>query len=207
MALYTTDPYIEKRLLAERAESGVDRFDEMWDGVWFMQAPPDNEHQELTADLSFCLGQLLQAWPRKGKPFVYNRVNVSDRKADGASNYRVPDVAVFLAGNPAQDCDTHYCGGPDFLAEVVSPGDRSRDKMPFYARIGVREMLLVDRDPWKLELYHRRRGKLLLASQATLKRPLSLLSKVLPASFRLVRRKKRPGIAVIHQGSFQRWII
>ena len=60
-------------------------------------------------------------------------------------NYRCPDVAVFLPGNPAEDRETHWLGGPDFAVEIVSRDDRSRKKFDFYAKVGVRELLLVDR--------------------------------------------------------------
>ena len=70
-------------------------------------------------------------------------------------NYRCPDVAVFLPGNPAEDRQTHWYGGPDFAVEIMSRHDRSREKFDFYFKVGVRELLLVDRRPWRLELYRR----------------------------------------------------
>ena len=84
---------------------------------------------------------------------VHAGANVSDREDDWTHNYRIPDVVVVFPGGAARDCGTHWCGGPDFCAEITSPGDRSRDKLDFYAAIGVRELLLIDRDPWALELY------------------------------------------------------
>ena len=74
--------------------------------------------------------------------------NVSDQPERWKRNYRCPDVAVFLPGNPAEDRGTHWYGGPDFAAEVHSRFDRSRKKFGFYAKVGVRELLLVDRHPW-----------------------------------------------------------
>ena len=35
----------------------------------------------------------------------------------------------------------------------MSHGDKSRDKFDFYARVNTREVLMIDRDPWQLELY------------------------------------------------------
>src|SRR5207249_2384332 len=84
---------------------------------------------------------------------VYAGVNVSDREVKWRKSFRCPDVAVFFPGNPAQDRKTHWFGGPDFAIEIISPYDRSRRKLPFYAKVGVRELLLVDRRPWALELY------------------------------------------------------
>jgi len=44
-------------------------------------------------------------------------------------------------------------GGPDFAVEILNPGDRTPEKLPFYASVNVRELLVVDRDPWSLELF------------------------------------------------------
>ena len=88
---------------------------------------------------------------RLGK--VMAGVNVSDREHGWKKNYRCPDVVVFLNHTKAVDCDTFWFGGPDFAVEIASPGDRSREKLEFYAKVGTRELLLVDRKPWSLELY------------------------------------------------------
>ena len=51
-----------------------------------------------------------------------------------------------MAAVDDQDIGPALVGGPDFLVEVASPGDRSLDKLAFYEGIGVRELLMVDRD-------------------------------------------------------------
>ena len=79
--------------------------------------------------------------------------NITDLEEDWTHNYRCPDVVVFLKEGRAINRETHFFGGPDFAVEIVSEFDRSREKLPFYARVGVRELLLVDRDPWVLELF------------------------------------------------------
>lgn len=38
------------------------------------------------------------------------------------------------------------------VIEVESPGDESREKLPFYLGVGVREVLLIDRDTRRVEL-------------------------------------------------------
>src|SRR5262245_28711211 len=86
---------------------------------------------------------------------VYAGVNISDREVNWTDNYRFPDVAVFEAGNRAKNCGSHFCGGPDLAIEIVSHGDRSRQKLGFYAQVGVRELWIVDREPWKTEIYER----------------------------------------------------
>ena len=74
---------------------------------------------------------------------------------------------------------THWYGGPDFAVEVISPYDRSRKKLDFYAKVGVRELLLVDRKPWSLELYRLTDGELKLVGEITPDPPRRLTSDVL----------------------------
>ena len=133
--------------------------------------------------------------------------NVSDREKDWTTNYRCPDVVVVLPGGAARDCRTHWFGGPDFCVEIASHGDRSRDKLDFYAAIGVRELLLVDRDPWGLELYRLADGRLDLVGRSNLSAAAVLASAVVPTSFRLVPGTARPRIEVTHHDGVQRWLV
>src|SRR5258707_10298401 len=110
----------------------------------------NNEHQQF----AFRLAMVLQeAMGFDSDANVYAGVNVSDRRDHWTSNYRVPDVAVVLPGGRAEDCGEFLLGGPDFVAEIVSPGDQTIEKISFYAEAGVRELLVVHRQPWALELY------------------------------------------------------
>jgi len=127
---------------------------------------------------------------------VFAGCNVSDREDGWIENYREPDVAVYLPGNPAKDCDTHWCGGPDLAVEIVSPHDRSRDKAPFYAKVGVREFLVVDRAPWTLELYRPSDETLALVESATVDGGEVVRLGVLPLSMRLLKGDTRPTIEV-----------
>ena len=83
-------------------------------------------------------------------------------------NYRIPDLIVYLNTNPARDRDTHYVGGPDFALEVVSPGEDGTAKLDFYAAVGTREVLVIDRDPWALTLYRLENGQSLPAQSGSL---------------------------------------
>lgn len=202
MAVFLTDPDLEERLKAERAESGGDRYDEVWEGVTFMPPLANNEHQSLGFQCGVAL-HLAIGGIEHGT--VYVGVNVSDREENWKFNYRCPDVAVFLPGNPAQDRKTHWFGGPDFGIEILSPDDRSRDKFDFYARVGVRELLLIDRRPWSLELYQLKKKQLQLAGKSDPADSQVLTSKVLPVTFQLVAGKKRPQIVVVHQKTKEEW--
>jgi Uma2 family endonuclease len=139
---------------------------------------------------------------------VFPGVNVSDRKDDWERNYRCPDVAVVLPDSRAVAYEAFYFGGPDFIVEIASDYDRSRDKFDFYAGVGVREFLLVDRKPWQLELYALRGKKLLLAGQGNVADGNVLASQVLPLNFRLIAPAGtgRPQIEIVRTTDSQRWL-
>jgi Uma2 family endonuclease len=199
MHLIVTDPRDQERLIAERQESGGDRFDEVWEGTYVMAPIANDEHQELQAKL-IAVFQTVVGW--SGEGLVRGGVNVSDRDEGWEHNYRCPDVVVFTKGTSARNCDTHWIGGPDFAVEILSPGDRTPEKLPFYASVNVRELLVIDRDPWAIELFRLLGGKL-----ASLGRPASLSSEVLPVTFRLIPGSPRPTIEVEHRETGQRWSV
>jgi len=97
--------------------------------------------------------------------------------------------------------------GPDFAIEIISPEDSSRDKLDFYAKVGVRELLIVDRAPWRLESYRLEGCQLLQAGCSSLDAPESLRSNVVPLSFRMLSGGARSMIEVTHHDGVQRWIV
>jgi Uma2 family endonuclease len=204
MAMLILDPIAQDQLIHERRRRGEDRWDEVWEGVYVLMPNPNVEHQDIATGLSTIL-RVVVDWQGLGK--VFQRINVSDRVDDWTQNYRCPDVAVYLHENPAVNCETHWRGGPDFAVEIVSPDDRSREKLGFYARVGERELLLIDRAPWSLEHYRLRKKKLALAGRSTQEHPETLASAVLPLSFRLLPGDSRPRIEVAHADGLQRWLV
>ena len=200
MTTLILDRGVEAALRAERKASELDKRDEVWDGVYVIMPLANVEHQQISFKLAMALDAVVGNFG-----MVFNGVNLSDRVTDWVKNYREPDVAVFLEGNAARNCGVHYAGGPDFLAEILSPNDPARDKLPFYAKIGVREVLIVDREPWGLELYQSQEGVFSLVGRSTLEVPDWLTSAVLPARFRIIAGKIRPRIEVEHNESGQCW--
>jgi Uma2 family endonuclease len=204
MTVLIRDPEMCDRLRSERQSTGLDRWDEVWEGVYVMAPLPNDEHQAIQAKLT---GILLAAVGWSGDAEVRAGVNVSDRVDDWTQNYRCPDVAVFLKHTKSQNKDTFWLGGPDFAVEIVSPQDSSRDKLGFYASVGVRELLVIDRAPWQLELYRLQAGRLMLAGATLATSPDPLRSEVVPLSFRLIPSGARPSIEVAHHDGVQRWIV
>jgi len=204
MAVLVTDPFVEEHLLEERRRTGADRYDEVWEGTYMMTPLPDDEHQQIV----MAMGAILQdtiGW--LGLGHVRPGVNLTDREKDWALDYRAPDLVVFLAEGGAENRGTHWRGPADFVVEITSPGDRTREKLPFYSRLGVRELLVVDRSTWTLELYRWQEGELRLAGRSTAEARQVLLSQVVPLQFDLLAASPRPRIEVRHVESGRKWLI
>lgn len=202
MPVLILDPLDEQQFRAQRAGTGADRLDEVWEGMLVVPPLPNDEHQDVQYNLLFPLAAAVTE-PRLG--LVRAGVNVTDRHEGWKDNYRCPDVVVYLSSNPAINHGTHWQGGPDFLVEIISPGEKPYDKFDFYAAVNTREVLVVNRDPWAVELHQLRDGKLTPAGRSDLANPAVLTSSVLPLSFRLIDGQPRPRIEVIHGPSGRRW--
>src|SRR5437879_389248 len=164
----------------------------------------NDDHQDLQGGFDTVL-HIVVAFKGKGK--VRPGVNVTDRRKGWKKNYRVPDVAVFLNDTKAENLDTRWLGGPDFGVEIISPDDRTREKIPFYDKVGTRELLIVDRDPWGIELYRRQEEKLVLVGQATLEEPKVLESTLLGLTFELLPGKPRPQIRIRRTETGEEWLL
>jgi hypothetical protein len=68
-------------------------------------------------------------------------------------------------------------------------------------------LLLIDRDPWALELYRLHSGQLGLVGQSRLEQPDVLQSTVLPLAFRSIPGDTRPRIEVRHSDGIQEWAV
>jgi Uma2 family endonuclease len=204
MPTLVMDPHLEEQLLENRRAWGGDKFDEVWDGVYVMAPLANIEHQQLMSNLS---AAFVAAFANQTEVRVFAGVNVSDRREGWEHNYRCPNVAVVLPGSRAIDCDTFYFGGPDFVIEIASDYDRSREKFDFYARVGIREMLLIDRKPWQLELYRLTGSELKLVGKNDTASQQPLSSQVLPLTFRLLPRPSaRPQIEVAKPETNEHWL-
>ena len=136
--------------LSRRRRTGIDRYDEMWEGVLHMAPAPAYEHQRLVSAIDRSLGPLCE---RSGRGVLAPGINVfSD--AITTSDYRIPDLTFVAAGRQhIMAADGIRGGGPDAVIEVRSPDDESYEKFPFFARLGVREVIIVHRDSKEVELY------------------------------------------------------
>jgi Uma2 family endonuclease len=133
--------------LIRRRSIGVDRWDEMWDGVLHMTPAPSLEHQRILDELIIFLGRQLASTARG---ILRSGINVFRENAD----YRIPDLTFVGAGREHLfHQDGVRGGGPDAVIEIRSPEDETYDKLPFYAAIGTREVIVVNRDTKQPEIY------------------------------------------------------
>jgi Uma2 family endonuclease len=183
------DAGLLKSIIRERKRLGIDRYDEVWEGMYVMPSMPNNAHQELLDDLG---DVLTEAVKQAGLGKKVQGANVSDRRKRWKQNYRVPDMVVVLNNSRAVDCGTYFFGGPDFLVEVESPGDDTEEKVPFYSKIGVRELLIVHRDSRTLRLLRHDGGELVLVKPSLFEGKEWLVSEVLTLAFRRTLSKGVP---------------
>jgi Uma2 family endonuclease len=176
-------------LIRERKRKGLDLYDEVWDGVYVMPSMPTLEHQELVHSLGVISDTVVR---RPGLGKVYPGANVSDRAASWKKNYRVLDLVIVLKDGRAVCRSTHVQGGPDFLVEIESPGDDTEEKVPFYGKIGVRELLIIHRDERTLRLLRLHGEELVLVKPTSLAGKDWLVSEVLPLAFRRMVRQGTP---------------
>jgi Uma2 family endonuclease len=202
MAAIILNQNLTESILAERRARGDRTREEVWEGVTYIMPDPNNEHQDITTHF---IGLFWSLFGSKTGYRVQGTPNLSDRIEGWTDNFRNPDMALFTPSCTAVDHGPFWFGGPDFLLEVVSPDDMCRDKLPFYESIGTHEVLIVDRDPWQLELYQLRRGKLRLAGKVRAGDGKSLSSNVVPLTFALVRGRPRPRIRITHRETEQEW--
>jgi Uma2 family endonuclease len=183
-------------------DNGDGKFDEAWNGVVIMAPLPNDEHQELQLALSVPLFELIQL-TRLGK--VRPGVNVTDRYDDWRINYRSPDVVVYLKSNPSINNGSHWIGGPDFLIEIISPNEDPLAKLEFYAGIGTREMLTVERAPWALELFKLIDGELVSSGRVTEGDGANLTSETVKLGFSLESGTERPCIRMAQLNGDKIW--
>jgi Uma2 family endonuclease len=191
-----------KEVLEKRKEFGSYCWVEVWDGTWVIPPLPDIWHSEMSGLFWIAFYECARAIPgaRSG-----GHVNISDRNTDWMKNVRCPDAVFFRPGNSAKDRKTHWQGSPDLVIEIAISNDLSRDKLGFYASIGTREVLILDRDPWRLELYQLSRGQLRLRGTAA-PGGAALASSATPFTFQPVRSRPRPKIKITNTETGQEWV-
>ncbi len=147
-------PQIPQHILEERARTGAERWDEVWEGVLHMPPMPNRDHQELTGAL---FSWLRSCWALPLGNRVYLPINVASL-GGWPNDYRIPDLVLLTPDRFDIDHNEYFEGAPTVAIEIRSPGDETIEKMPFYAKLGVPELWIIDRDTKVPELYLLREG-------------------------------------------------
>ena len=138
-------------LLDERRSKGLDKSDEMWEGELHMVPPPSDRHQELAGRLYRVLAPLAEA---RGLVARYEgglfRPGVDD-------DWRVPDQAY---ARPELRSERGIEGAAALVVEILSPYDETYVKLDWYASVGVAEVLVIDPDTRRVELFANRDGRM-----------------------------------------------
>ncbi len=121
-----------QELMERRRISGIDRMDEVWEGVLHMVPAPTGPHSYLGQQLAEQL-----AGPARAAGLVpaMHQFNLGESIHD----FRVPDGALHREIPRGLWFPTAA-----LVVEIVSPGDESWNKLPFYAAHHVDEVLIVD---------------------------------------------------------------
>ncbi len=115
-------------LLERRRRAGLDRLDEVWEGVLHMVPAPHGRHVDIQQQLAELLGPIARA---AGLFPTIGEFNLGD----SAEDFRVPDGGLHRKRE-----DTLWYPTAALVIEIVSPGDESWEKLPFYAAHHVDEV-------------------------------------------------------------------
>jgi len=117
-------------LIERRRRLGLDHHDEMWEGVYHLAPAPNIPHALTGQELSMLLG----AAARKNDLRVSLEFNLGV-----PDDHRIPDLGVHRERPTGA-----WVATAALVVEIVSPGDKSWEKLPFYAAHDVDEVLIVD---------------------------------------------------------------
>ena len=115
---------------------------EVFDGIIYDMSSPSQDHQTISMELSTILNTYIKN--RHGSCRVFH-APFDVKLSDSPLTIVQPDLMIICDKNKL---DGKRCNGaPDFIIEIVSPGNPSDDyirKLYYYNHAGVREYWIVD---------------------------------------------------------------
>jgi Putative restriction endonuclease len=134
MATLVLDPHAPglDALKERRRVSGLDRLDEVWEGVLHMVPAPNYGHARLTQQLAVALNGPARDADLEAAMGEFNL-------GDSIDDFRVPDGGLHRPGTSGVWLHTAA-----LVVEIISPGDETWQKLPFFAAHEVDEVLIVD---------------------------------------------------------------
>jgi Uma2 family endonuclease len=131
MVLGSPPPELEA-LIERRRQAGVDRLDEVWEGVLHMVPAASFEHARISQQLAVLLDGLAR---QAGLLATMSAFSIGE----SAEDFRVPDGGLHRPGAAGVWLSTAA-----LVVEILSPGDETWQKLPFFAAHRVDEVLIVD---------------------------------------------------------------
>jgi Uma2 family endonuclease len=144
---------VPQALLDERRSKGLDRSDEMWEGELHMVPPPTEDHQALGAELFLILGPIAK---EKGLLPRYDPTGLFRPGVD--DDWRVPDQ---MYAPPERRSRRGIEGDASLVVEILSPNDETYTKLDWYAEVGVGEVLVIEPETRRVELFANRDGRMI----------------------------------------------
>ena len=123
-------PVVLEALIAERVAKGLDLFDELWEGDYHMAPAPHPRHGIIDRQLAAVIDPVA---------IEHGLVPIGPFNLGEPDDYRVPD-----SGYCERAPEDTFVSTAVIVVEIVSPGDESFAKLPFYAARGVQEVVIVD---------------------------------------------------------------
>jgi hypothetical protein len=119
-------PDMPEGWLEGRSRLGLDRYDEVWEGVLHIPPAPGLEHQSLGSELLMVPGPRLKA-----HHVVALYQTEVHRPGSAGSDYRIPDLVFFGDDQPELLFTSRGLeGGPLAVLEILSPDGGSRESVP-----------------------------------------------------------------------------
>lgn len=115
---------------------------ELIDGQLFNMAAPSRIHQKISSELHVTIGQYIRS--KGGSCDVY-AAPFAVKLFEDRETIVEPDISIIC--DRSKLTDKGCTGSPDWVIEIVSPGNSSHDyirKLNLYADAGVREYWIVD---------------------------------------------------------------
>ncbi len=125
---------------------------ELIDGQIYYQAAPSRIHQDLLSELHYQIKDYIRS---KGGPCKVYPAPFAVKLSEDRRNIVEPDISVIC--NPDKLTDRGCTGAPDWIIEIVSPGNSSHDyvlKLNLYMAAGVREYWIVNPQVKSILVYY-----------------------------------------------------
>lgn len=126
---------------------------ELIDGQFYYMSAPSRIHQKILMELSATIRNYIRS--KNGPYEVYPAPFAVKLFSEDDKNVVEPDISVIC--DPNKLTDRGCTGAPDWIVEIVSPGNSSHDyirKLNLYADAGVREYWIVNPDKKSIYVYH-----------------------------------------------------